>query len=229
MSNIYITDYDIKKYTGVSGLETAKFMRSAIGISIAVQRTLTMWGVGAASVAGGEIAIAGTGTMLAGGSQVAVSGSAATTALGAKLMLATGLLAVAGSVINIFISMGLPVAQAKQIVRERQFKSGFAYGYVIGLFDYGKHKLSMYRNGSPSPGFAPSYMTGVAQQAYNTGLLIGFTSALKSTAKERAATRDALTQVLIAQSKANGTKLYMDNWTDGMWVEKYTVPFAKML
>lgn len=215
MSNILITDYDIKKYTGVSGLETAEFMRSAIGISIAVQRTLTMWGVGAASVAGG--------------SHVTVSGSAATTALGAKLMFATGLLALAGSVINIFISMGLPVAQAKQVVRERQFKSGFAYGYVIGLFDYGKDKLSTYRNGSPSPGFAPSYMTGVAQQAYNTGLLIGFTSAFKSTAKERASTRDALTQVLIAQCKANGTKLYMDNWTDGMWVEKYTVPFAKML
>ena len=72
---------------------------------------------------GGEMAIAGIGALLPGGSQVAVVGSGATTALSAKLMSATGLLATADAVVNLGISMGLPMAQAKQIVRERQFKA----------------------------------------------------------------------------------------------------------
>lgn len=229
MAPIRITTDDIEKYTGVSGISTAEFLRNAIGVSIAVQRSFAMWGVGTASVAGGEMAIAGIGTLLPGGSQVAVVGSAKTTALGARLMFATGLLATVGALVNIGISMGLPVAQAKQIVRERQFKSGFAYGCVIGLFEYGKPMLSQYRVRSPSAGFGPSYMVGISQKAFNRGLIIGFAAAINFSAQQRAAYRDAMTQVLIEQSKAGGYELYMPNWTDRMWVENYTVPFTKML
>jgi len=229
MQFVTITAKDIEEYTGVSGLSTAEFLRNVTGISIAVQRTFAMWGVGTASVVGGEMAIAGIGTLLPGGSQVAVVGSGATTALSAKLMFATGLLATAGAVVNLGISMGLPVAQAKQIVRERQFKAGFAYGCVIRLLDYGKPMLARFRNRSHGAGFGPSYMAGISQQAFNTGLIIGFATALNFPAEQRAAYRDAMTQVLIEQSKARRIKLYMDNWTDMMWVQNYTVPFTKML
>lgn len=138
------------------------------------------------------------------------------------------LLSTLGTLVMVFLSLGIPVAQAKKIVGERNLKNGFMFGVVIVILGYGKPMLKNFFTKSPISGFGPTYMFGIAQQAMNTGLILGYQSALALTKKERYDYRTLLMSILINEAKKDGYLLYIDRWSDRTMIYKYTTAFSKL-
>ena len=88
---------DMERYTGVSGLKEAEIYRTVFNILNGLRVGASMLGAGAASYTVGVV-------------------------LGAAAVIAPVFAAIA-----VFVSLGLPVAQAKQIVREQAVKGWFRY------------------------------------------------------------------------------------------------------
>lgn len=194
-----LTIKDIERYTGVSGLSEAKYYRLVFNIFNGLRIGATVLGAGAGSAAVGAV-------------------------LGVAAIVAPAFAALA-----VFVSLGIPVAQAKQIVRERGFKNGFSIGCVIGFFGWGKPMVADFIDRTHGSGGAPSYMSGVYQDAYNTGLVLGYSSALKLDESDRKKYREALTQRMIAKAKSEGRKLYMKNWSDRAWIAYYANAFSSLM
>lgn len=110
----------------------------------------------------------------------------------------------------VFVSLGIPVAQAKAKVAMESFEHGFAIGVVIALLGFGKYFLSDFVNSTQGSGGSFKYMAGIHQSAYNTGLVLGYSAAIKLTDKEKSDFQDVLEGVLTEQGEDAG----MHNWTD---------------
>lgn len=197
---VKLSKEDIDKYSGVSGLAGAKFYRLVFNIANGLRVAISMAGAWGA---------AGIGVLSIGG----------LAAIAAPL---AGALAV-------FISLGIPVAQAKQIVREKALKSGFATGCSIVILDYGKPTLSDFVDRTHGALGGPKYMSGVYQSAYNIGLVLGYSATLEVVESERLKLANALSQSMINRAKAEGYKLYMTGWSDRTWVSNYAGEFMRQM
>lgn len=143
--------------------------------------------------------------------------SGAAWALGGAVMT----LAWVGAVANAFISIGLPVAQAKEIVRQRSLKHGVAIGAAIGLFGWSRPVFLDFVDRTQNAGFAPSYMHGVGAKAYNTGLCLGYAAAAQLSADEKEKIIATLTAAMAEDANAGGYKLYMGSWKTREWIRRY--------
>ena len=75
----------------------------------------------------------------------------------------------------------------------------------------------------------PSYMSGVYQAAYNAGLVLGYSAALRLDAREKELYRNALTEEMIKVTKARGGQLYMQSWSDREWISRYAGTFLRLM
>ena len=221
VAQLELTMNDVEKYTGVTGIPTAKLSSAVLSVVGTLRSAVAMSGVVTAVGTGGSQAIVGV-TMLP--MTVGVTGGVALSALFAVSVVAP-FLAVAGN----FLRMGMSVAEAKQIVGERSIKQGFATGCVIGLLGHGKGTVSDFADRTVGAGIAPGYMSGVSQRAFNTGLVLGYSASIKLSRGDKERYRGELTQHLIAMAKSRGGKLYMKTWSDRTWIYEYTGAFMSTL
>ena len=117
--------------------------------------------------------------------QVAEARAAALLAEISKLR-ATSLLAGSGSLVltlgvpigawvGVWAALGAPYAQARKLVRDENFQSGFSQGYVIGLLKWDwSHAVSRFGQFAPQFNAADHSLGFVAANAHNGGLRTGF-------------------------------------------------------
>lgn len=81
--------------------------------------------------------------------------------------------------VGVFVALGAPYAQARALVRNENFQSGFSQGFVTGLLKWEWHQVT-----SRFFKFAPGQMNGfdeslgyIASNAFNNGLHAGFIQA----------------------------------------------------
>ena len=211
-----LTEQEIEDYSGVSGLSEVKFGRFTLGLVNALRAGIAIFGkvpVGTPGLMGTASGLISTGL---------TGGVAATTMLGITVLSALG------TAIYAIAALGIPVAEAKQIVRERNLRAGFALGTTISLLLYGKPMLKDFIQHSDNVGVAPAYMRGVGKKAHNIGLVLGYASAMKLTPEEKAIYRKVLTQKLIDNSLSDSHKLHIRNWTDREYIYQYARAFANL-
>jgi len=211
-----LTEQEIERYSGVSGLSEVKLGRNTFGIVNALRVGIAMFG----KVPVGTPGLLGTASGLI--PSGLTGGVAATTMLGITIC------SVLSSAIYSFAALGIPVAEAKQIVRDRNLRAGFALGTATALLLYGKPMFKDLVLRSDGVGVAPSYMRGVGKKAHNIGLVLGYSSGVKLTPKEKEQYREVLTQSLIDEAVAGGHKIYMNNWTDREYIYRYARAFANL-
>lgn len=124
--------------------------------------------------------------------------------------------------VSVFISLGMPVAQAKDAVSRKAIAMGFSIGAVMSLFGYRKQLLTEFIDRTMgADGVTPGYMSGVHRNAYNTGLVLGYSAAARLSFSEKKKFRDLLTGALIKRARAAKRKLYIQNWSDRELILRY--------
>lgn len=190
-----LTPAEIEKFSGVSGLDTAKWFRLILTIGNGL-KTLIF--------------------------NVTSAGAGATAALLGTFF------SVLATAVLVALAFGIPVAEAKQLVREKNLRAGFAVGVVIVILGYGKQKLEKHRLKESRGGFKPKYMQGIAEKAFNFGLAIGYDSTLKLSQSEKAALSQHLASIVIDEAKKGKYELNMKTWTDDKWIYTYSRAFEKI-
>ncbi len=96
--------------------------------------------------------------------------------------------------VGMFAAMGAPYAQARGIVREENFQSGFSQGFVMALLKWEWHQ-AVARFGRFSPGQPNPFDESLSYEranSYNAGLKAGFTHARLFNANARKMTLSAI-------------------------------------
>jgi len=141
---------------------------------------------------------------------------------GGAIVAMSGIFAPVLGIVAVFLSLGIPVMEAKAHVAKKAARHGYSIGVVAGCFGFQRYFVSgLFDNTNGSPGVAPSYMTGIYKQAFNAALAMGYCSAWQLTAEEKEKIRTNISKYLFGDAKKGGYKLYMDGWTDRDWVFNY--------
>ena len=211
---------EFEKLTKVSGLTEAQ-------ISTVVNDIYSVLSIGIAAWGGPSGAVVYSGATFVTGATLIPIPTITAGFLGTTLF-ACGLLATILALPMALAALGIPVAQAKEVVANRNIRNGFALGCVIGITGYGKPMLYDFKDRVRSPGFAPRYMAGVAQGAFNAGLALGYSAALRLKPNERRAYIEIMASMMSQEAKAEGRKLYVGAWSDRQLIFEYTRVFARL-
>jgi len=81
--------------------------------------------------------------------------------------------------VGVFAAMGAPYAQARALVRNENFQSGFSRGFIMGLlkWDWQHAVQRFFRFGAGQINPFDESLSYIAANAYNDGLRSGFTHA----------------------------------------------------
>lgn len=77
------------------------------------------------------------------------------------------------SVVSVFVSLGLPFAQAHALVREKGARDGFCVGLAAGLGGHPQSYLQHFANRNPSVGVMLNAVRYDYPRAFNTALVSG--------------------------------------------------------
>ena len=211
MSNQLLTAKELESHVGVAGVNEAAWGKAVfLGLNN-LRIGLAAWKVGAAGFGS-----AAGATGLGGGVAGTIMG------LGA---IAAPLLGLAAAL----LSIGLPVAAAKEFVANKAARHGYSIGVALGIYNHSKYFLSTFiDNTMGSPGIAPKYMTGIYKNAYNASLLYGYCTASKLSAAEKKKMGDGVLTIMNEEASRGGYKLNFSSERDG--IQKFARTFiAKVL
>lgn len=77
-------------------------------------------------------------------------------------------------VVSVFVSLGMPVAQAHALVREKGARDGFCVGLAVALGGHPHGYLLQFANRSPSSGVMLNAVRYDYPRAFNTALVTGY-------------------------------------------------------
>jgi hypothetical protein len=150
-------------------------------------------------------------------SGVIKAGTVAATVMGVGAVLAP----IAG-LITAFCAIGIPAAQAKEIVGKKGGRHGYSIGLALAAFGYNKYFASTFiDNTSGHPGVAPAYMTGVYKTAYNTSMMLGYCAGNQLTKEEKSKLTEKITKFIIRDARKGNYQVNMEAWSDRDWVHNY--------
>lgn len=91
--------------------------------------------------------------------------------------------------VGVFVALGAPYAQARALVRNENFQSGFSQGFVASLLNWQWRHITtrFFRFGPGQMNYFDESLSFIAANAYNEGLRAGFMSALSLNEKVRKA------------------------------------------
>ncbi|REJ76121.1 MAG: hypothetical protein DWQ47_10900 [Acidobacteria bacterium] len=202
-----MTAKELESQVGVAGIdETAWGKAVFLGLNN-LRIGLAAWKVGAAGFGS-----AAGATGLGGGVAGAVMGVGA---IAAPLL---GLCAA-------LLSIGLPVAAAKEFVANKAARHGYSIGVALGIYNHNRHFMSTFLdNTMGDPGVAPKYMTGIYKNAFNASLVYGYCTASRLSQAEKKKMGDGVLRIMNQAATRGGYQLRFANERDG--IHKFARTFA---
>ena len=207
MANELMTAKELESHVGVKGID-----ETAWGKAVFLGLNNLRIGLAAWKVGGAGFGSAAGATGLGGGVAGTVMG------VGALAAPFLGLCAA-------LLSIGLPVAAAKEFVANKAARYGYSIGVALGIYNHNRHFMSTFvDNTMGDPGVAPKYMTGIYKNAFNAALLYGYCTASKLSDAEKKKISDGVLRVMTQDANLGGYQLSFANERDG--IQKFARTFA---
>ena len=207
MANHLMTAKELESKVGVAGIdETAWGKAIFLGLNN-LRIGLAAWKVGAA---GFGSAAGATG----------LGGGVAGTLMGAGALAAPAL-----GLCAALLSIGLPVAVAKEFVANKAARYGYSIGVALGIYNHNRYFMSTFvDNTMGDPGVAPKYMTGIYKNAFNASLLYGYCTASRLSDAEKKKMGDGVLRIMTEEANQGGYHVVFANERDG--IQKFARTFA---